>query len=136
MKLRLLNDIHMPETFKNPEYYRTVMPYLILEDVSAFLSFTKSVFGAEEKMKTANDEGIRHAEITIGDSTIMLGQSTGQWEPQPAGLYINVESADESYKKALDAGATSVMELSDQDYGRTCGVLDPCGNTWWITSEE
>ena len=44
------------------------------------------------------------------------------------------ENADESYKKAIDEGATTVMELSDQDYGRTCGVSDPFGNTWWITS--
>lgn len=124
----------MTSEFKNPDYYRTVMPYLILEDASAFLAFTKTVFGAKEKMKTQDDEGIRHAEIVIGDSTIMLGQSGGSWKPQPAGLYINVDSADETYQKALEAGATNVMELSDQDYGRTCGVLDPCGNTWWITS--
>lgn len=126
----------MTAKFENPDYYRTVMPYLILKDASEFLNFTKKVFGAEEKMITEDDEGIRHAEIAIGDSTIMIGQSGGQWNPQPAGLYINVESADETYQKALDAGAESVMELSDEDYGRTCGVLDPCGNTWWITSER
>jgi len=28
------------------------------------------------------------------------------------------------------------MQLSDQSYGRTCGVKDPCGNSWWITSVE
>ncbi|MEX0904441.1 MAG: VOC family protein [Balneolaceae bacterium] len=119
----------------NPEYYNTVMPYLILKDVEQFLDFTKKVFGAEEKMKHTDDDGrVIHAEIVIGDSTIMTGQSGGEFEPQPAGLYINVDSADEMYQKALDAGATSVMELSDQDYGRTCGVKDPSGNTWWTTS--
>lgn len=126
----------MSNTFKNPDYYRTVMPYLILEDASAFLAFTKTVFGANVKMKAEDEQGIRHAEITIGDSTVMIGQSSNEWKPQPAGLYINVESADETYQKALDAGATSVMELRDENYGRTCGVLDPCGNTWWITSRE
>jgi len=126
----------MSNTFVKPDYYRTVMPYLIVEDASEFLDFTKTVFGAEEKMKTEDKEKIRHAEIVIGDSTIMLGQSGGQWEPQPAGLYINVESADDTYQKALDAGAATVMELRNEDYGRTCGVLDPCGNTWWITSQE
>lgn len=124
----------MSNNFKNPDYYRTVMPYLIVEDAAAFLEFTKTVFGAEEKMNTRDKEGIRHAEITIGDSTIMLGQSGGPWEPQPAGLYINVDSADETYQKALNAGATTIMELSNENYGRTCGVLDPSGNTWWITS--
>lgn len=124
----------MEDNTQIPSHYNTVMPYLILKDAEAFLKFTQRVFGAEVKMKTGDEEGIRHAEIVIGESTIMLGQSGGQWQPQPAGLYINVDSADETYQKALDAGATSVMELSDQDYGRTGGVKDPAGNTWWITS--
>ncbi|MEX0610018.1 MAG: VOC family protein [Balneolaceae bacterium] len=119
----------------NPDYYQTVMPYLILKDVEAFLDFTKEVFGAEEKMKHLDDnKRVVHAEIVIGDSTIMAGESNQQWSSQPAGLYINVDSADESYQKALDAGAASVMELSYKEYGRACGVKDSNGNTWWITS--
>jgi len=54
----------------------------------------------------------------------------------PAGLYVHVANADETYSKALQAGATSVMEPSDQSYGRSGGVLDPCGNTWWIVTTE
>ena len=118
-----------------PSHYQTVMPYLILPDVSAFMEFARAVFDAEEKVKHMDDnERVMHAEIIIGGSTIMAGESNEQWNPQPAGLYINVENADETYQKALDAGASSVMELSNQDYGRTCGVADPFGNTWWITS--
>ena len=122
---------------KNPSYYRTVMPYLIVRDASKLLSFVKEVFQAEVKMEHTDDTGrIVHAEIVIGDSTIMTGESNKDWKPQPGGLYINVDSADESYQKALDAGATTVMELSNQEYGRTCGILDPSGNTWWITSVQ
>jgi len=47
---------------------------------------------------------------------------------------VYVEDADAAYKLALDNGATSLMPPADQDYGRTCGVKDPFGNTWWITS--
>ena len=122
---------------KIPENYNTVMPYLILKDASGFLSFTKNLFNAKELQKVTDDDGsIRHAEIKIGDSTIMIGGSGGQWNPQPAGLYIHVEDADKSYKKALELGAESVMEPSDQSYGRSSGVLDPFGNTWWLTSEK
>jgi len=51
-------------------------------------------------------------------------------------LFIYVHDADLTYKKALAAGAATVPgnEPSDKDYGRTCGVTDPFGNTWWITS--
>ena len=64
----------------------------------------------------------------------MFADTTDKFKTSNAGLFIYVENADESYKKAIDEGATTVMELSDQDYGRTCGVSDPFGNTWWITS--
>lgn len=120
---------------KIPEYYQSVMPYLVLPDVTSFLKFTKEVLDAEEKMKRTDDDGrIMHVEIVIGDSTIMAGESNEQWKPQPAGLYVTVDSADITFQKALDAGATVVMELSNEDYGRTGGVKDSNGNTWWITS--
>lgn len=131
------NEKYIPESMKNPEYYRTVMPYLILKDVPAFLKFTKDVFGAEEKLQRTDGNGrIMHVEIMIGDSTIMAGESNEKWNAQPAGLYVNVDSADGAFQKALDAGATTVMDLSDKDYGRTAGVKDSNGNTWWITSAE
>ncbi len=127
----------MSNETQNPDYYRTVMPYLILNDVEEFLAFTKDVFGAVEMMKHKDESGrIVHTEIVIGDSAIMAGQGTDQWETQPAGLYVTVDSADDSYHKAVKAGAKTVMELSDKEYGRTCGVKDSNGNTWWITSAE
>ncbi|HEX8376885.1 MAG TPA: VOC family protein [Pedobacter sp.] len=122
-------------SIKIPEGYQTVMPYLILHQASEFLSFTQKTFNAVEKMKHLNDDGsIMHAEVQIGESTIMVGNSSEQYPAQTAGLYVHVENADESYKAALENGATSVLEPRDQDYGRSGGVLDPCGNTWWITS--
>lgn len=121
---------------KLPENYNTVMPYLILEDATGFISFSKKLYNAEELQVVLNeDKSVMHGEIRIGDSTIMIGQSGNQWKPQPAGLYIHVEDCDITYKKALDLGAESVMEPSDQKYGRAAGVNDPFGNTWWLTSE-
>jgi PhnB protein len=124
----------MSESHKNPDYYQTVMPYLILKNVEAFLKFIEKTFGAEIKMKHTDNGRIVHAEIVIGNSTIMAGESNQDWSSQPAGLFINVDSADKTYQKALDEGATSVMPLSDKEYGRTGGVQDSNGNTWWITS--
>lgn len=123
------------EKVKIPTGYQTVMPYLIVKDAVELLAFMHNVFGATEKMKVmADDETIRHAEVQIGGSTIMFANSGEQWLPQTAGLYIHVENADETYRKALAEGATSVMEPSDQDYGRASGVKDSNGNVWWITS--
>jgi PhnB protein len=118
-----------------PAGYNTVMPYLILKGANDFLAFTKEVFGAEEKMKHMRDENtIMHGEIKIGDSVIMFAESTDAFRVDNAGLFLYVAEADATYNKALAKGATSVMAMSDQPYGRTGGVKDPFGNTWWITT--
>jgi PhnB protein len=120
-----------------PENYQTVMPYLILENASGFLSFTQKVFGAKENHKTMRDENvIRHAEVMIGGSTIMFADSTPEYKPAPSNLFVFVENADETFEKAIREGATKVTEMGDQPYGRSGGVKDPCGNVWWITSPE
>jgi PhnB protein len=124
------------ENLHIPEGYQTVMPYLIIPGAEKFLAFTKKVFGAVEKHISLreDDQTIAHGEIIIGGSTIMFAESSDQFPPQPAGMYIHVANADESYKDALEADATSIMPPADQPYGRSCGVTDPCGNTWWITT--
>lgn len=119
-----------------PASHQRVMPYLILKNADKFNDFAQSVFDAETLHKTLREDNktIRHGEIKIGDSTIMFGNSTSEWEACPGNLFIYVEDADETYQKALDHGAISIMDLKDEEYGRTCGVKDPSGNIWWITS--
>lgn len=120
-----------------PEGYQRVMPYLIIRHAEEFLPFVQKVFGATEKMIRRGDTGeLMHAEIYIGESTIMYANASEQWAPMTAGLYVHVADADESYQLALDHGASTVMEPADQPYGRSCGVLDPFGNTWWITTTQ
>jgi PhnB protein len=118
-----------------PSGHQAIMPYLILKGASGFIDFTKKVFNAENSTKKIRDDGtIMHAEIIINGSTIMVTEETPDWAKQTANLFVYVSNADETYKKALENGATNLMELSDQDYGRTCGITDPFGNIWWITS--
>jgi uncharacterized glyoxalase superfamily protein PhnB len=118
-----------------PKGHQAVMPYLMLEDATAFFDFTKAVFDAETIHRTAHDKGmLQHGEIQIGGSTIMFSNSRDDWKPATANMFVYVEDADEVYAKALANGAESVMPPADQEYGRSCGVTDPFGNVWWITS--
>jgi PhnB protein len=119
-----------------PAEHQTIMPYLILQGALKFIDFTKNVFGATEtNTKALREDGtVMHAEITLNGSTIMITDEITDWAKQTANLFVYVPNADETYKKALENGAVSLMGLSDQDYGRTCGVTDPFGNVWWITS--
>ncbi|MDF2188810.1 VOC family protein [Paraflavitalea sp. CAU 1676] len=122
--------------FKLPENYQTVMPYLIVRDASGLKQFMIDVFGGRELKTHLRDgePGIMHAEVQIGDSTIMFGDCSEQWPPITAGLYINVADADATYALALSKGAKSIMAPVDQPYGRSGGIHDPFGNVWWITS--
>ena len=121
---------------KITEGYQTITPYLIINNAAGFIRFTQDVFGAViiNKYMRDGESTIMHAEIKIGNSIIMFAESTAEYKPMNAGLFIYVEDADATYKKALDNDATVVTELSNQSYGRSGGVKDTFGNTWWITS--
>jgi len=118
-----------------PQGYQQVMPYILVKGAEQFQAFMRDVFNAREKMIHRRDNGeIQHAEVFIGESVIMFANASEDWPPLTAGLYVHVADADDTYQKALRQGATSIQEPSDKDYGRSCGVLDPFGNTWWITT--
>lgn len=114
------------------------MPYLILKGSKQFLQFAKNIFGAEEVAvyPAPDGDGIMHAEIKIGDSLIMFADSNEEYPPSTSGLYIHVASVDETYKKALEAGAKSIIAPVQKDYGYTAGFSDPFGNTWWLAQAE
>jgi PhnB protein len=123
------------ENIKIPEGYQQVMTYLIVQGAENFIRFAEKIFGAKEIRKVMRDENtIMHAEIIIGDTTIMIADSTEAFKPSPAGFFIYVKNADHTYAKAIGEGAKKVMEVDDQTYGRSGGIEDPFGNTWWITS--
>jgi len=118
-----------------PENHQTVMPYLVLRDVRGFLKFVQNVFDAEILTEHLDEDNrVRHAEIRIGDSTIMMGESNEIWTVNNAGMFVYVENADSTMQLALNQGAETILEIADQEYGRSGGIKDPFGNIWWITS--
>jgi len=117
-----------------PAGYQRIMPYLIVKGAADFFAFMQTVFGATEKMKVMRDEQLyMHAELQIGENTIMFTDATTEFPVQNAGLFIYVPDCNATYQAALANGATSIMEPAQQDYGLSAGVKDAFGNTWWIT---
>jgi uncharacterized glyoxalase superfamily protein PhnB len=116
--------------------YGTVTPYLIAPDGDVELTFLKSAFGGTEVLCHRRDDNtVMHAEVTIGDSLVMLGQAIGPWKPTSASLYLWVANVDATYAKALAAGALSESAPEDKPYGhRNAAVIDPAGVTWWIAA--
>jgi len=119
-----------------PEGYHTVTPYLVVKDGNALLDFMARAFGAKEVyvMRGAAGE-VRHADLLVGDSHMMIGESNGPWQPNPATLYLYLPDCDAVYHRAIAAGAVSIQEPKTQFYGDRHGaVKDACGNTWWIAT--
>jgi PhnB protein len=124
-----------------PRGFRMVTPYLVAEDGPALIEFAKQAFGAEEAFRAVTGMGGVHAEVSIGDSRLMIGGGTpGHKFPStlhPNALHLYVEDADAAFKKALAAGATSIDEPRDQDYGeRSATVKDAAGNVWYIATHQ
>lgn len=119
-----------------PEGYHSITPYFIVDDGHKFVEFIKSAFNAEEKYTMPGEDGkIMHAEYKIGDSMIMLSEAMETHPAMPCMMNLYVENSDDTYNKAIKAGATVVREIADQFYGdRSGGVKDPCGNQWWIST--
>src|SRR4051812_17576334 len=81
-----------------PCNYQTVMPYLIIKNAAKFTEFMKTVFNAEEGFKAMREADlIAHAEVVIGDSTIMYADATEGFGERPAGMFIYVPDADATY---------------------------------------
>jgi PhnB protein len=119
-----------------PDGYTTITPCLTVPDIVAMLEYLQNAFGAKVTESTPGADGKpRHAEVLIGNAKVMLGQASEQWPARLGSLYLYVEDTDAWYTRAMAAGATSIMEPSNQFYGdRNAGVEDPQGNQWWIAT--
>jgi PhnB protein len=119
-----------------PEGYHTVTPYLTVPGAADLIEFLEKAFHAREKERILNPDGsVGHAEVIIGDSVVMLSDPKGECGPMTAALYLYVDGVDAVYKRALEAGATSMMSPTDQFWGDRLGsVSDRFGNVWHMAT--
>ena len=114
------------------EGFHTVTPYIIAKPAVELVDFVKQAFGAVESFRSTGSAGGLHCEVKIGDSVVMIvGGPT--FDPRPVAIHFYVSDVDEVYASAMAAGATSLGEPSDQEYGeRIAAVKDIGGNEWYI----
>jgi PhnB protein len=127
-----------------PEGYHTLATYLSVDNASAAIDYYKQVFGAEERVRMAGPGGtVGHAELQLGDSTLMLADASPQSTTRPpkelggttVGIFMYVDDVDAVVTRAVDAGATVTMEVADQFWGDRFGtVTDPFGHSWSIAT--
>jgi len=123
-------------TDNTPEGFQTITPYFTVTDADRLIEFLVAAFGASLiKQSRYDDNRIQHARLRIGNSVLMLNESSGDYPANTSQMHLYVDDADGTYEGALQLGAVSVMEPNDRPHGdRMAGIKDPCGNVWWIAA--
>jgi len=123
--------------------HTSATPRLTFRDASKAIEFYEQAFGAKEKFRFQLESGIPHAEITIGDSTILLAEEWpegGRFSPETLGnspviMSLSVPDVDKFFAHAIEAGAKTVRPIAVQFYGRREGTLsDPFGYLWSVST--
>jgi uncharacterized glyoxalase superfamily protein PhnB len=122
----------------------SVTPHLVCDGAADAIEFYKKAFNAVEGGRMQTPDGkIMHAEVRIGDSTVMLVDEFpdyGSIGPKklngsPVTIHLYVPNVDQVFEQALAAGATVRMPLENQFWGDRYGqVVDPFGHNWSIAT--
>jgi len=129
-----------------PEGYHSVTPYLVIDGAAAAIEFYKKVFGATEKYRMTMPNGrLGHAEITNGDSVVMLADEhpeQGHRGPKSlggtaVGLMVYVENVDSVAPNFVANGGKILRPVQDQFYGDRSGTFeDPFGHQWTVGTHK
>ena len=111
-------------------------PYVVAHDARGLIRFIERAIGGTLSFEVSGPKGgLAHAEMRIADGVLMIGEKPPGRESFPAMLHLYVSDALASYRRAIEAGATSVREPGDSGDGlRRGGVRDTWGNEWWFSS--
>jgi PhnB protein len=126
-----------------PDNPTGVLPHIVVDDCTAAIDFYTKALGAKELMRMPDKDGkrIMHAELEINGGVIYLNDDYPEYGGKsrtpkafggsPVVLHLNVPNCDESYQRAVNAGAKGIMGPSDMFWGaRYAQVVDPFGHTW------
>jgi PhnB protein len=129
----------------NRKQYRAITPMLAISDIRRAIDFYTGVFGFAVKQIMDTPRGIMHAELTLRDTTLMLGpEEPGQKNLSansigntPLTLYILVDDVDQVFATAVARGGRVSMPIRDTFWGDRCGMVsDPEGNKWMIATHK
>jgi len=124
-----------------PEGFHSITPAIVCKGAARAIEYYKEVFHAKEKSRMPGPGGvILHAELTIGDSILMLSDEfPGMTSAPPAdapnsiNLFLYTDDVDTVFNRAVKAGAKIEMPLENQFWGDRYGkIRDPFGHRWGL----
>ncbi len=117
-----------------------VWPSLRARDARALIRFLVDAFGFEETVVYGEGSRVDHAQLSWPPGGgIMLGsvraddvsKEVSAMAPGTFGAYVVTDEPDALYARATAAGAQTIREPFETDYGsRDFAVRDPEGNHW------
>ena len=121
-----------------------LIPMLICVDAASEIDFCRNAFDAKElSRRTGQDGKVVHATLQIGQTMLMVhGEYShlGSRAPKsdgssPVVIYLYVEDADATIKRALDAGAKTLLPTENQAWGDRVGrIVDSAGHVWNVAA--
>ena len=120
-----------------PEQYTSVAPYLLVDGAQATIDFLIAVFDAQPLRVIAGAHGeIRHGEVRIDDTVLMLADAVEGWPASAAHVHIYGADVDATYARALAAGAAPIQAPQQKDDAdKRGGFRDAGGTSWWVATQ-
>ena len=136
LKTDLQRRASMPAATVAPvrEGFHTITPFITVPNAPELIEFLKQTFDAEETSRRQRHGGGFVASLKIDDSGLLIMGDEGlRGQERTGAFHVYVPDCDATYRRAVEAGATSLGEPADHPYGERAGfVQDVAGNHWYI----
>jgi uncharacterized glyoxalase superfamily protein PhnB len=142
----LVRTTEEKRTSARPEDLQSVTPHLVCAGAAEAMEFYKRAFGAVEVMRLPGRDGrLMHGSIAIGGGRVMLVDEMpecGVLSPRslqgtPVTVHLYVADVDSFVDRAVKAGATLRMPVTDMFWGDRYGVIvDPFGHSWSVATHQ
>jgi PhnB protein len=124
----------------------SISPMLSVRNGSRAVDFYKKAFGARELFRLDGDGGSVVAQLAVGEAEFWVADESPEhknFSPESLGpefrgaatvrMVMVVDDPDTVFQQAVDAGASVMHPVADQEYGWRVGrLIDPFGHHWEI----